>query len=342
MSLNPIVNAVNVIGNIIDTKLVMYGPIPFEIPTKILEAYGNNVLKQKTGSGASVYSGIDETTTIQLVGFFRGPNRRTWKNALKSIAKIQAASLHISKILSLKFGFVGQILKFVFDRVVRFAMAFFPFVSEMCFETNMYVKSLIFEDDSELQDTYSFIITLEKKPPETVFDYIVDIGNGVVNFVKSIQLAVEENRTGRTHLTNFPAVSADPVAPVEETNISEEDSSSFDEFGADREDRGFTTWGGFDSSRTWYSLPLETNYPQDFTITAGSDNYRIRIRKYSSPEDYMKMTVDTSDQAIAFDDRIQTGMTYKIVGPNNTIYIGFKTIDLTVSTPIVEGVVSWD
>jgi len=140
--------------------LVWYGPVPFYIPTKVLQTFGNLITKDKQTSERSVYGVAKGETNVTLVGYLKGTGKRFFKEILVQIRNLQ---LWISdqRKKAIKGSFTPGLLEQLFFGTINF-----PFISPMATEFNMAIKSLAFTHSAEQRDTYAFILNLEKVRPK--------------------------------------------------------------------------------------------------------------------------------------------------------------------------------
>jgi len=328
---------------------VWYGPLPFFIPTKVVQTYGSLITKDKTDSNRSIYGMAEENTIVSVAGYFKGSSRRFWKEMLVQIrlaqlwlnynTKMAAEGTWNPKFSALSLG-LGS-----FGAAIASGGMRFPFISPLSLEMDMYIKSMVFTHGAEQMDTYTFILNLEKPRTDVRKTYSSRVTNifmgitaiGVIAaFMSNLATSFSTNSmnkfTGGLPSLEAIPTSIDSYPPVPIPNTGEFhyqlalQSESPD----------------FDPLKTWYDIspnaPLNTQrWSSSFTFSGSSATHFLSLEwngvktpqngYYFVPNATLTIYINGSNHVV-WSGQPREGVTYFA----GSIRFGFKTLRHTEDT----------
>lgn len=148
----------NFLSTIDEPQVIRYGPIlTLSHATNVKEIFANQtILEPIKLDDFDRYLGFNGgNVAITVTGYLHGERRRLVKMLWESTRNIQAAAAYIpGTVAAGKIG-IGQIALYILTLL-------FTFISDMCFQTNMVIKTMEFEDSPSHRGMYAYSITFEK------------------------------------------------------------------------------------------------------------------------------------------------------------------------------------
>ena len=239
----------------------------------IVEAKKWNDLKAWFGfSGGNV--------AITVTGFLRGDNRRYLKAQWELTRNWQALLANIPGEIYNTGMSIGQVILWA---IVTFM---FPFISDMCYQLSMVIKTMEFEDSPDHNGMYAYSITFEKLS-WGIIQFAVDLllnPNGVfilptpsgMSGLSALDLA-KENMSGADNPVG-EIIEADSLPePVEIsfdlgqlvttiTDVSQEFPNMPESYDIKPD---------IDRTLEWMKLPFLITFPQSFSFDLGDHRYEM-------------------------------------------------------------------
>jgi hypothetical protein len=218
---------------------------------------------------------------ITVTGFLKGRRKRVEKFLMEFVRNAQALMAHIPG--QAQGVGAGQIVLYAFLSV------FGTFISDMCLQTHMAIKTMEFEHSAEIEDTYTYQIVFEKLS-WGIFQYVIDLivsGASIVTLANSSPSVISgfslENfaleGVGR-NVNVGASVQEDVIQSIyDSVENSEEIGQEWTVISDPDQDfpnlpRNYHSDTRIDTSLDWRNLPFLSNFPQAFTFNLGGDSYR--------------------------------------------------------------------
>lgn len=328
-----------------ELTLCWYGPIPFLMPTKVIQTYGNLITKDKTSSSRSVYGVAEGETIVTLMGYFKGATKGFFKRLISKIRSIQlymaekeqkpATSPAVTNIYDLiqpipsTLSMLGTAIAGALGAIGNFALSNinFPVITPLATESHMAIKSMVFTHAAEQRDTFTFIVNLEKTKPDSLSSMqdILTLGlsglmmlTDVVGYVNTqTRISAQDPSNIVTSPTPTPLINEDPA------------DESFENWDSSFE--GALSAPGMNPDLDWQRLPtLNTIHSQSFAFTIGSSTYKITLQHVTRDVGYgdgkewqLQCAILRPDNSKLFCAIVHEGRSYTIPGE---IVIAFETL----------------
>jgi hypothetical protein len=325
-------------GNIVEMEnpqVVRYGPwVTILDVTRINETYGNQTIVEtiKGSEWAKAFEFTGGNVAITLTGYMRGTNKRYIKLLWEGMRNVQAALAHIPGEVMLDSGVgIGNTLLWILSSIM------FTFSSEMCFQTNMVIKTMEFEDAPDHRGMYAFSITLEKLS-FGILQFVLDlVVNTLVGFIMMDQhlvrsagklkdytdiqanLAGVENPIGES-LSSLPSVVESSFDVGQEVVTISDDSQEFPNY-----PENYIIKPDIDRTLDWKEMPFLTSFPQSFSFNLDDKRYEVyfavfdEINENERIDMYLRAEIKKDGEYI-FVGKIMSGMQY-VFGGSLSIYV---------------------
>jgi hypothetical protein len=156
--------------------------------------------------------------SITITGFIEGSQRRWIKNTWELVRNVQSAAAHVPGTIPIAGIGVGGLILWGISW-------FFWFSSEMCFQTNMVIKTMEFEHKPRYKDKYVFSVTLEQLSFGLI-QYIVDIAYNVVNGIWTIKDSPD--RLGNNSISNRGGANTNILSLVQRLQMNSDAQVAID------------------------------------------------------------------------------------------------------------------
>jgi hypothetical protein len=322
-------------GDIVEMEnpqIVRYGPwITVLDVTRINETYGNQTIVEtiKGEDWAKCFEFTGGNVAITLTGYMRGGNKRSTKRLWETMRNVQATLAHIPGEV---YGIgIGNAMLWILSAII------FTFSSEMCFQTNMVIKTMEFEDAPDHRGMYAYSITLEKLS-FGILQFILDlVVNNLVGFIMVDQHIVRS--AGKiaewNDLKNNLAASENPIDDVVSALPSTVDSSfdvgqvvvtiSDDSQEFPNYPDNYIIKPDIDRTLEWHEMPFLTSFPQSFSFHLDDKRYEVyfavfdEINENERIDMYLRAEIKKDDEHI-FIGKVMPGMQY-VFGGSLSIYV---------------------
>jgi hypothetical protein len=261
--------------------------------TRINETFGNQTIVEsiKHTDYAKMLEFTGGNVSITITGYMRGSGRRRAKMVWENIRNAQAALAHIPGEAPITGLGIGNAILWTV------AAIFFPFFSDMCFQTCMVVKTMEFEDAPDHRGMYAFSITLEKLSwgiIQFVLDLIVNnivgeiyMSNHLIKQAGELQkfadlennLAGIENPIGDT-VSALPSEVESSFDVGQEVTTISDDSQEFFNY-----PENYIIKPDIDRTLEWRKMPFLSSFPQSFSFQLGDHRYDVYFAVYDKIND---------------------------------------------------------